>query len=177
MKTNHLCVVLLISFFSSFFVEKKKKRKERKEEEMREKFRERERKEKGRSKRKEEMEHSWANALTKDSTTTATYGNALAAKVAKALKDKGPCVNSHRDYCGKGLAFVDGKFLYGSVNDGYLDNVDMEWVDDKEFVEWLASQSDWSLSGIDSTLPGYEKEPFGRNNQRITKDRLEDFVA
>eukprot|EP00854_Cymbomonas_tetramitiformis_P017198 gene17198-20459_t len=104
------------------------------------------------------------------------YGHGLASAVAKKLKTT-DCTYLHRDYCGTGFVYFSEAFYYVTVNDGYPDgypdysgisgraengNPPGKWESDEEFVNWLANQSDASLCGD--------------GNQRITKERLENFV-
>ena len=77
----------------------------------------------------------------------------------------------HRDDCGMGLRFADGKFIYGHASDGVLpspselhqwgwnDSERMEFDSSTAFVSWLSAQTDLSLSA----------EP---NTQRLTRSRL-----
>jgi hypothetical protein len=95
------------------------------------------------------------------------------------LAQKGPICYSHRDYCGVGLCFRDGEYLYDYVTDGGFYG---GWYPSSPspirrfpsrvgFVAWLAAQTDESLSGRE------EPEEFLRNNQRITRERLEKHVS
>lgn len=98
---------------------------------------------------------------------TKPYGTAVAQKVANYLENGGFIAYSHREYCGMGLIYDSKvkKYVYGSVQDGvnfYPENV---FQNAKDFVEWLAAQSDESLSGKDT-------DEFTQNNQRITLERL-----
>lgn len=75
---------------------------------------------------------------------------------------------SHRDYCGIGLYFFEGKFTLGEVNDGMGPHpVLITFESSEEFVEWLAEQNDQSMSL-------YTANSF--NNQTITKIRLEYYL-
>ena len=67
-----------------------------------------------------------------------------------------------------GLAYDkdNNKYVYGSVYDGCLMSVEKSFDKQADFIEWLGSCSDYSLSGQDL-------DQFYRGNQRITRDRLE----
>ena len=99
------------------------------------------------------------------------YGPALAGQVADALLRGQRLAHAHRDYCGMGLEYRNHAFYYGEVWDGY-------WVEEPKvslatrgaFVQWLARQSDHSLSRVEETDPWYW------DNQTITRARLEEFV-
>jgi hypothetical protein len=113
----------------------------------------------------------------------ATVGMALAKRVATRLEAGEILAYSHRDYCGTGLRFADGEYIYGRVYDGLLPSTTEAWhgqldedIDRKtfgqraEFLAWLDSQTDESLSG--ENLP----EAWHRNNQRVTIERLQRFI-
>jgi hypothetical protein len=82
-----------------------------------------------------------------------------------------------------GLQIQNGVYVYAEVNDGYVSRGDTDPMhrvnDDKErrefpsrakFVEWLAAQTDESLSGRDQANDWYH------DNQRITVERLQEFL-
>lgn len=119
------------------------------------------------------------NSLNQD-----VYGLELATKVIDKLK-KLPAsrdgydvitnglYHSHRDYCGIGLFFTREKFLLGEVNDGMGPSIDLIVFDnEKEFLNWLAKQSDQSMS----LMVRKDNLSFNFNNQTITKIRLEYFL-
>ncbi|HAI75836.1 MAG TPA: hypothetical protein DCM08_06270 [Microscillaceae bacterium] len=99
-----------------------------------------------------------------------TYGNSLATNVAVYLEKGGVVAYAHRDYCGMGLIYDADKqkFVYGSVFDGNNFYPEKVFDNRKDFIKWLADQSDESLSGK-------ELSEFDRNNQRITRARLKDL--
>jgi hypothetical protein len=108
------------------------------------------------------------------------YGVGLANKVADLLERGQAVVYGHAEYCGTGLRYVDGRFVYDEVRDGELaclrhqpaayDQALALFTDRPSFVTWLAEQCDQSLSGRD------RPDPFYWNNQRITRTRLERAV-
>jgi hypothetical protein len=97
-------------------------------------------------------------------------GKELAERVAKRLAMSCELSYTHRDYCGTGLTWERGKFIYGKVWDGYVTDPMMTFDSEQKFVDWLAEQTDQSLEGSD------EKDHFYRNNQRLTVTRLFGFV-
>lgn len=108
----------------------------------------------------------------------------LAQAVARALEAGRILADSHRDYCGVGLQYHDGRFIYAEVYDGDLMSERQAqkaqasgaavqfraFATRAEFVAWLAAQSDVSLSGQELS------DPWLHNNQRLTIARLTDFV-
>jgi hypothetical protein len=108
------------------------------------------------------------------------YGAGLANKVADALERGQSVVYGHADYCGTGLRYVGGRYVYDDVWDGELaclreqpptsERALAAFSDRPAFVTWLAEQCDQSLSGRD------HKDPFYWNNQRLTRTRLERAV-
>lgn len=115
-----------------------------------------------------------------------TYGRELAGKVAEKLKRDPIKLNedgyyvgsggfrlSHRDYCGVGLYFFEGKFTLGEVNDGMGPYpILITFENQEEFTAWLANQSDQSMS----LMVRNDRLSFNFNNQTITKIRLEYFL-
>jgi len=98
------------------------------------------------------------------------YGHDLAKKVAKHLKLRGSIAHNHRDYCGTGLFYLEGEYLYTVVDDGhpvpyYGRERGWSFGDLHSFAAWLSQQSDYSLSMADN--------PAVFNNQTITRSRLE----
>ena len=88
--------------------------------------------------------------------------------------------NHHRDYCGHGLMFFDEAFHLIEVQDGRPreSKILASWRDGAEFVAFWARQSDYSCSGADPDAgPLYSPQRSNRNNQRITRQRIEAFVT
>jgi hypothetical protein len=117
------------------------------------------------------------------------FGETLASEVACNI-DKGLCMTYiHRDFCGQGIFSSNWNISWDTakypphgyricdVVDGYPQGFTYkEFALKEEFVKWLAVHSDFSMSGIiDNEF--YTADPWRRNNQRITKDRLLMFVA
>lgn len=97
------------------------------------------------------------------------YGHDLATRVAAALVRGKRVMNSHRDYCGLGLLYAEGKYQYVIVQDGEPAEARRSFATQRDFIEWLAAQSDDSLHGVDET-------EFERGNQRVTRARLEEIA-
>jgi hypothetical protein len=108
------------------------------------------------------------------------YGVGLANKVADLLERGQSVTYGHEDYCGAGLRYVSGQYVYDEVWNGELacmreqppalDRALSVFADRPSFVAWLSKQCDQSLSGRD------RPDPFFWNNQRITRTRLERAV-
>lgn len=105
------------------------------------------------------------------------YGNELATKLANFLEKEGKFIpRIHRDYCGVGFEFSNGKFYFGHVYDGYCDN-DIKTFDKKDdLIEWLSKKNDYKMSGFDSKEDLYETTEWMRNNQRIYKEDIQKFI-
>ncbi|MBX0289172.1 hypothetical protein K3G63_01910 [Hymenobacter sp. HSC-4F20] len=108
-----------------------------------------------------------------------SYGLPLAEQVADALAAGRTLVPYHRDYCGLGLACVEGTFIYAEVWDGQLQGLNtiderppyaLPFPDRAAFVSWLSQQSDATLSRREMA------DSFYWNNQTITRRRLRQFV-
>jgi len=114
------------------------------------------------------------------------YGETLARRVMVKLSlmpsskknnylTGGGLYHSHRDYCGVGLYFFEGKFTIGEVNDGMGPYpIIATFENEDEFVTWLSHQSDQSMSLVVAVKDNYVSSRF--NNQTITKTRLEYFL-
>ncbi|WP_338845399.1 hypothetical protein V8J88_16940 [Massilia sp. W12] len=117
--------------------------------------------------------------------TTQTIGPVLAQAVAQALRNGKTLIEQHPEYCGIGLAMIDGQFVCAEVYDGQIttpqqaQNMRIQgqqpeclvFATETEFITWLAAQSDHSLSGHDLA------HEWARGNQRLTLARLQAFAA
>lgn len=114
------------------------------------------------------------------------YGTALAQAVANALETKAAAnnsrdaslVNIHKYYCGMGfrcdLKSGSVRFDYGHTEDGYLSEEPVLSFDTTpDFSDWLAAQSDLSLSGLTPPLEDWDY----MGNQRITRTRLQAYLS
>ena len=98
----------------------------------------------------------------------------LARRVTKYLKNQGSIAYNHRDYCGTGLFFLNGRYLHAAVDDGHpvvlwAEERGWSFGDPHAFAQWLAAQSDYSLSMYDN--------PQIFNNQTISRKRLEEVLG
>ncbi|HBS06997.1 MAG TPA: hypothetical protein DEA96_18645 [Leptospiraceae bacterium] len=97
------------------------------------------------------------------------FGRELAGKVARFLKENGSIAYNHRDYCGTGLFYLNHQYLHTAVDDGnpvvyFAEERGWVFSDPHKFIDWLAMQSDHSLSMHDN--------PNIFSNQTITRHRL-----
>ena len=100
------------------------------------------------------------------------FGLTLAAQVAEALLQGRRLTYSHRDYCGMGFIYRAAAFCYGEIWDGdFIAKPQRAFHTQEEFVGWLAHQSNHSLAGLEND------DPWTWDNQTITRQRLEEFVA
>jgi hypothetical protein len=114
--------------------------------------------------------------MTPTSAGAAVFGRVMAAKIADLLEKGETIIQGQKDFCGTGLAFVDGRFVYDDMRDGRLacltttppsfDQSLAIFSDRNAFVAWLAGQSDESLSGKRE-----HRDPWSRT-QRITMSTL-----
>ncbi|TCS32441.1 hypothetical protein EDC30_1235 [Paucimonas lemoignei] len=116
--------------------------------------------------------------------STEPYGRELAEAVANRLERGDILAYGHRDYCGIGLRYADGEYIYGEVSDGELPSRAQlsKWTDVPAqmerrvfssrnlFVSWLADQSDESLHGREL------QDKWLVGNQRLSKRRLDSFA-
>jgi hypothetical protein len=123
---------------------------------------------------------SW-NIIMSDS----TVGAVLAEAVATRLQAGERLAYHHPEYCGMGLHYSGGAFIYCEVNDGDMPDQQQyqQWkasgnageflafADRAGFVAWLAAQSDASLSGRDLS------QAWLHDNQRLTLKRLQEFAG
>jgi predicted metal-dependent HD superfamily phosphohydrolase len=108
------------------------------------------------------------------------FGRALAEQVAATLDQGHEFGYTHRDYCGMGLALIDGHYCYDELGDGRMprlkdilepnDRGGHAFTDRAAFIEWLATQSDYSLCRLEQQIDFYH------GNQTVDRDRLLEFV-
>jgi len=115
--------------------------------------------------RRRRMRH----AVRKTMADSTPVGTELAQQIAELLEQGLQICLRHRDFCGMGLRYCEGIFLYGEVRDGELlsqdDYPSMPVAEEREvftsreaFVSWLAIQTNRSMRG--------------EGNQRLTHERL-----
>ena len=118
----------------------------------------------------------WSTPEVIDALSHEEIGKDLAKRIASKLKKGDALFYSHRDYCGHGLVFADGNYQLVSVYDGVACTLE-KFNSSKEFINFLARQSDYSLAGADSKEHVFFTESaFKLNNQRLTANRLQDFA-
>ncbi|HCL56791.1 MAG TPA: hypothetical protein DHW82_07265 [Spirochaetia bacterium] len=123
--------------------------------------------------------NEWASEKKINALSKKRYGKELAAKVIEKLKKTSQMSNNHRDYCGIGLFFYSGLFTFCPVWDSmpHLDKAIISFQNDKEVIQFLAEQSDFSFSGADSKSVFSEKNEWYLNNQRINQTMINDFLS
>jgi hypothetical protein len=127
--------------------------------------------------------HVWASDQALASLSKEPLGADLARRVVERLikdGDKNGLWFSHRDYCGHGLMYSLGQFHLIEVYDGFADDSRLirSWSNEESFRVWLGKQSDYSLSGADDSQPELlANTMFELNNQRLTKERMIDYVT
>jgi len=111
---------------------------------------------------------------------------ALGAELARRLWERlqkagigeGLIHQFHRDFCGHGLIRTeDGVILCDILDGSYPGPPIATWATAEEFVEFLARQSDFSMSGWDPAEPVFFTEDhWYRNNQRLTSAIIAAFI-
>jgi len=111
--------------------------------------------------------------------STNHFGYELANQVAEKLIKHDSFGDAHPGHCGTGLFYNKRCFMVASVYDGEPWDEYKIFETQEEFVEWLAKQSDWSMSGFSEDPESIPKEEnihlclF----RRINRNRLERFVS
>lgn len=124
----------------------------------------------------------WSDPETLAGLSRRKVGRDLARRVVARLVERDGrygVYNTHRDYCGHGLVFQAGRFRLVEVHDGYARDgrTLMSWDDQDSFIDWLARQTDFSLSGADPSKPElHTSDPFKLNNQRLTREQLLTYL-
>lgn len=123
-------------------------------------------------------EYSWSQVNESDFSKK-IYGKEFATEVANSLEQKTQLFhNTHRDYCGTGFYYQNGKYMFCYVYDGFPDKHIKEFDNRDNFIEWLGAQNDWNMSGCNpEAVELFEKDLFTRNNQRCLKKTLETFLS
>jgi hypothetical protein len=106
------------------------------------------------------------------------FGLALAARLAERLRATGGMYYAHPYYCGHGLVAARGRYGLEMVEDGLPVERLATWPDERSFIEAVAGWSDYVCSGADPDATLFRAESaFHLNNQRITRARIEEFLA
>jgi hypothetical protein len=86
----------------------------------------------------------------------------------------------HRDFCGQGLIRTQDGVKLCDIFDGGHNTGDAitSWPSEEAFVGFFAAQSDHSCSGWDGASAVFAtQDEWYRNNQRLTREGLQVFVA
>lgn len=101
-------------------------------------------------------------------------------RLMKAMPGHGVIYDHHRDFCGQGLVRTTNGVMLADVQDGgaYFGPAIAEWKNERDFVEFFARQSDFSMSGWDATEPVFfTEDDWYRNNQRLTRAVIERYLS
>ncbi len=122
-------------------------------------------------------EYEWSTPKAIKSLSREPFGKALIDKVARKLENGHKLEYDHRDYCGLGLKYDENQKFVLYAKWESMEDPKLTWDNKKDFIKFMSSQSDYSLSGADDTIAElYESSLHSLNNQRITKKRLLEFV-
>lgn len=112
------------------------------------------------------------------------YGESLADKVYDYLCLHSRIAYHHYGYCGVGLVKEGETILYTHIDEwltyqegvhyhpgGEYLGIIQRFTSKASFIDWLAQQSDDTLSGKESGDPWYT------DNQRLSRHRLEQLLA
>jgi hypothetical protein len=124
--------------------------------------------------------YPWSNPKEIEKLSREPVGYDLAIAIAQRLYNGRRVLNNHRDYCGHGLDFLDGKYRLLDVQDGTIElsKVLYEWKDEEEFVSFLSRQSDYTFSGAKKEEKLFFTDNLRLlNNQRLTKQALQKVVS
>ena len=118
----------------------------------------------------------------RDKLDRALFGPVLAGQVWDRVMARpvgeGLIHEFHRDYCGHGLIRTQDGIKLCDILDGHHPGKAIaEWRSREDFVAFFAEQSDYSCSGWDESSPVFfTDDEWHRNNQRLTREKLLDFV-
>jgi hypothetical protein len=106
------------------------------------------------------------------------FGLELSKRLAASLRSHpAGMFYGHAYYCGHGLCIKAGRYTL-EVNDDYEAVPLATWSDEQSFIDAVAGWSDYVCSGAAPDAPLFEAESeFHLANQRITRARIEEFVA
>jgi hypothetical protein len=121
--------------------------------------------------------------VLRDALSRTMFGPALMQAVWRKLMTcsvgDGLVGEFHRDFCGHGLIRDKDGVKLCDVHDGGLGTGEAiaHWSSKEAFVAFFAAQSDFSCSGWDASEPVFASaDEWYRNNQRLTREKLLDFV-
>lgn len=122
------------------------------------------------------MEFEWMKPEIIAALSRKPFGRELAEKVAHQIEKGMLLAYTHRDYCGDGLYFDKGRYIWASIHDGGPDEDLKTWTSREAFITFLAEMSDYTCCGAEGSpdFIQYSGQGFQLNNQKITRARLED---
>ena len=86
----------------------------------------------------------------------------------------------HPYFCGHALIRTEAGVMLADAEDGghSFGSPIAQWATETDFVAFFARQSDYSVSGWDEAEPVFATDnEWYRNNQRLTRETLEGFMA
>lgn len=111
---------------------------------------------------------------------------ALGAERARRLWDKlqraeiggGLIHEFHRDFCGHGLIHMQAGIILCDIQDGHFPGPAIAtWDNEREFVDFFARQSDFTMSGWEPAEPVFfTEDKWYRNNQRLRTEIIDRFL-
>lgn len=121
----------------------------------------------------------WERSGMETAANKVPFGEPLMRKVAARLRasgESGGLQYAHRDYCGHGLFYSQGKFILATVSDASMDRTLKSWDSEDDFVSFFAPLDDYACSGADPSNRVFRTEDaWELGNQRLTRDRLVEF--
>jgi hypothetical protein len=107
------------------------------------------------------------------------FGEDLVTRLAARLRSgHGSLSYGHKYYCGHGLSAEAGAICLRVYEDGLDGEVLTTWADEQSFIADAANWSDYVCSGADPEAPLFKaQDDFYLANQRITRERIEEYLA
>ncbi|MBP1843856.1 hypothetical protein J2046_002112 [Rhizobium petrolearium] len=84
----------------------------------------------------------------------------------------------HRDFCGHGLIRTQAGIILCDIQDGHFPGPAIAtWDNEREFVDFFARQSDFTMSGWEPAEPVFfTEDKWYRNNQRLRAEIIDRFL-
>lgn len=84
----------------------------------------------------------------------------------------------HRDFCGHGLIRTEAGVILCDIQDGHFPGPAIAtWSNERDFVDFFARQSDFTMSGWEPAEPIFHTEDtWYRNNQRLRTEIIDRFL-
>ena len=127
----------------------------------------------------------WASASALSQLSREPFGLELSERFVEALQHKSAFSRTHQGYCGwiAGYSPKREQFIFTRSYEGYIganaeNKPDLVWSlkQKLELIDWLAHQSDYSMSGAEPDSKVVENDPSYRNNQTFTEQYIRDFL-